>query len=446
MRLSLILRLLLAFSSFAWLASAEEEMPHFRIGLLTNTGAEVAAAKASVMPDIGVEVVDLRTGEMTLLRNFPLAIVTATCDEGSIKAFEDYVVSGGTVAFLGHAALSERIRKLCGLEVATTGGCSSLRLWGYTPLFIGIRDYSCQQLPERTFPAVLAFPDTKAEMPAIFASAEFSPDFSVDRNGCRIYSWYNATRCYDEGIYLSVLARGQGAAIFVAENLLCNGARDQRTRFILTNLLSPLALTLKGTSSPAPPLFANTDGNLLLNGNMQADCLVSNSHSKDKVSPSPHKVAMGWTHNFWNGQFRVMLVEEKSGNRYMQTTFCGSESEALGACCVFRQHRRLVQLNTKVPYTLRFSIRADCCVRASLRGQLSDGTHWEYSIMDADPSLGKSTDDAWVIRECTFQLPATCFNGQEPQPGFFLDFSMQDGRRCALDDVSLKQLTKGTFP
>jgi len=420
----------------------------FTIGLLPGSDAELEQVRQHQGDAPNVVVRDLRPDLAESATPDRCRVIVATSvlvTERQVEILQDYVAKGGVLVVMGKAG--ERVdadadgrlsgkdprvwafAKLCGVSVSNVvGSLKSLRIWGYSPFFLGFQELGPLELAPVETSALLVF----CEDAVPFASVRFEPKPARVVEGCAEHGWYRATRCFGEALYLSRKRVGPGAAIYVAENLLAGGLSGWR-RLLLANLLTPLALALAEGPAPALPVLAGADGNLVFNGDMESCCTIIDGE-KNNSAAVPYQTPAGWSYNTWGGGiYEIRAREHEGGGRYFSGAYRGDAGVAGNSACVLRWRHFLAVPRLGAPHRLRHRLRCDREVRVGLWGKLRNGRVWRHSI-----AVLSGSAEGWREYDHTFKVPLISLGDSEPELGFWLDFAMSGDGRIDLDDVVLE--------
>lgn len=439
------IRLLSAIATAAATASAA-----FTLGIVAEPDA-VDRCQA-LGSDNGSQIIDIRDAER-------LADGTETCaallvskrllTRQQTDACRRYVADGGVLVVFGRAGEYEdtdadgklgqadkrvwALADLCGVSMTgAEGQFHSLRIWGYSPFFLGFNKLGPLELPHVAVPAALASDVTATP----FASADFEPTPTARTEDEAVYSWYAATRCTGEAAYLTVARHeGVGTVVFVAEDLL---AVDQMTTWrgtLLQNLLTPLLLALATERAPPQPALTDREGNLIRNGNMENVWRVAQPAPKNAAA-TPYLAPAGWSYNTWGGGCYVIAGDtDTDGNHVYSATFQGDAGVAANSTCVLRYRHFLAVLQPGSDYELSYRLRCERQVRVSLWGKLSGKQSWRLHVASVPGTVA-----GWHHQRHAVRVSITEYGNAQPQLGFWLDFSMTGDSRLDLDDVTLRPL------
>ena len=262
--------------------------------------------------------------------------------------------------------------------------------------------------------------------------------FRLDTPGTPTAPYYGA-RFSGEAPYLTLVKRGKGLVVRVADDLLARRRRDAMADALLMNLLSRdcqrRAVANMAGYGTAQPRYR--DGNLLGNADIEELLLVKEPPPREdnRITQRPYLLAVGWAYNAYNGFFQGFARKRESGGHCLfMASVPGSDRQNEGGVC-FCQQRRMNWLKNGKRYALGLTVKEEGVghAQAQVVYHLANGQRAAESF-----SLPGGTHD-WQPCRFHFPLPRYVPPGQQPARGLAVYVQMAGYGRIWIDDVYLRE-------
>ena len=179
---------------------------------------------------------------------------------------------------------------------------------------------------------------------------------------------YYGARFSGEAPYLTLVKRGKGLVLRVADDLLARRRGAAMLDALLMNLVSEncrhrATANVAGYGTVQPRYH---DGNLLDNGNTEELLLVEEPPPRDdnRINERPYLMAVGWAYNAYHGFFHGFARKrESAGHCLFMASVPGSDRQNLGGVC-FYQQRHMNWLKNGKRYALGLSVKEEGVNRA----------------------------------------------------------------------------------